>query len=88
MLSNTVVKGFDGTQFRVDAPKVLKINTQEVTRPQFQEHIEAIAKAKGARQLFHSTGGEHISSNDLFKRRALIEKRDQIKKMEEEKSQV
>ena len=37
--------------------------------------------------MFHATGGEHISSNDFFKSRALIEKSAQIKKMEEEKSQ-
>ena len=80
-------KGLDGSQFRLDAPRVLKTNTQVVTRPQSQERIKAIAKAKGSGQLFHATGGEHISSNDFFKSRALIEKSAQIKKMEEEKSQ-
>ena len=54
--------------------------------PQTHERIEVIAKAKEAGQLFHATAGEHISSNDFFKSRALIEKRVQIKKMENEKS--
>ena len=80
-------KGFDGSQFRLDAPRVLKTNTQVLTRPQTQERIEAIAKAKGAGQLFHVTGGEHISSNDFFKSRALTEKKEQVEKMEQEKSQ-
>ena len=37
--------------------------------------------------MFHVTGGEHINLNDFFESRALIEKRDQIKNMEEEKLQ-
>ena len=78
-------KGFDGDQLRLEAPKIKKVITKPVTRPQSAARIQAIASAKAAGQMFHATGGEHLNSDDYFKSRALIERTSTIKQIETDK---
>jgi len=47
--------------------------------------IEAIQKAKGAGQLFHTIGGTHLNSNEFFQARALETRLEDAQKMEDNK---
>lgn len=81
-------KGFDGLQFRINAPNVVKQKTLAVTRPQTKERLEAIVEAKSAGGIFHATGGEHLNSDDYFKSRALIKRRKEIEEFEKKKKEI
>jgi hypothetical protein len=50
-----------------------------------QERVLAIKNAKTAGQLFHVTGGCHLNSDDFFCARALTERDQNIKDMEQRK---
>ena len=72
----------------MNAPKVVKMKTQVFTRPQSDERIEAISKAKATGQSFHVTGGGHINSDDYFKSRVLLEMMARIKELEADKVRI
>ena len=55
---------------------------------QTKARIEAIAAAKSAGRFFHATGGSHLNSYDYFKSRVLLQRKEQIKKLEKEKEDV
>ena len=67
MLQYIDLNGFDGKEFRLNAPRITKANTTTVTVPQTKALIEAIAAAKAAGQFFNATGGSHLNSDDYFK---------------------
>ena len=53
--------------------------------PQIKACIEAIAVSKDVGQLFYSTGGSHLNSDDHFKSRVLLQRKDLIKELEKDK---
>ena len=72
----------------MDAPKIVKQKDLVVTRPHALERIQAIVDAKGAGEIFHGTGGEHLNSDDYFKSRALIKRSICIKELEKGKEEI
>ena len=79
------LKGFDGKEFRLNAPRISKAKTTTVNVPQTKARIESIAAAKAAGQFFHATGGSHLNSDDYFKSWVLLQRKDKIKELEKEK---
>ena len=67
------------------APRVLQSKTLATTRSQNFEQVMAIADIKAAGQIFHTTGGPHLNSNDFFKSRDLLDRRLRIKDLQDEK---
>lgn len=57
--------GCDGSQLWIDVPKQ-SAKQFELTVPNSKERVEAIQRAKNAGQLFHSTQGHHLNSDDFF----------------------
>ena len=56
--------------------------------PQKKARIEAIAAAKAAGQFFHAMGGSHLNSDDYFKSRVLLQRKERIKDLEKDKEDV
>ena len=56
--------------------------------PHTKAHIESIAAAKDAGQLFHATGGSHLNSDDCFKSRVLLQQKERTKELEKEKEDL
>ena len=56
--------GFDGSAFKVQIQK--KKEPKKMTVRHSQERIDAIAKATTHGQHFHVTGGDHLTSDDIF----------------------
>jgi hypothetical protein len=42
-------------------------STKVITNPHTQERIELLSEAKKHGQIFAATGGDHLTSNDMFK---------------------
>ena len=61
------LKGFDGKEFRLKAPRITKLKTTTVTVPHTKARIEAISTDKSARKFFHAMGGSYLNSDDYFK---------------------
>ena len=72
--------GYDGSQLRIDAPR--KKKAPPLTQPFTLERQEAILKAKSAGQLFHATGGTMLNSDDMFRARALSQRKKEIDELE------
>ena len=68
--------GFDGSQLKLKAPR--RKTKQQLTAPHSKECLEAIQAAKTAGQLFHVTGGTMLSSEDMFRARALDSNKKEI----------
>lgn len=82
------LKGYDRQQLRLNVPKVVRMKTQVVTKPQSDECIEAISKVKAADQLSPVTVGGHIVSDDYFKSQVLLESTVRIKELELDKVRI
>ena len=65
----------------INAPRITKSKTATVTVHQKKACIEAIAVAKSTGRSFHATGGSYINSDDYFKSRVLLQRKDQIKEL-------
>ena len=81
-------KGFDGHRLILNAPKFAKMKTQAVTKPQSEDHIEAISNEKAAGQSFHVTIGEYTKFDYYFKSWLLLESTACIKKLEAQKVRI
>ena len=82
------LKGFNGKDFWLNAPRITKAKTTTVTVPQTKARIEAIAVTKSTGQFFHATGGSHLNSGEYFKIRVLLQCKEWIKELEKEKEGV
>jgi len=81
-------KGYDGSQFKIHAPRLVKSKTLATTKPQNFEWVKEIADSKAAGQMFYTTGGQHLNSDDFFKSRALLDRRLHIKELQYEKNAI
>ena len=77
--------GFDGSQFRMDAPK-RSVKKYKLTEPHSKERIKAIQKASTAGKMFHATHGQHLNLDDFFEARAKTTRDKEIIELEKEKS--
>jgi hypothetical protein len=75
--------GFDCSRLRINAPT--RSVVAAVTEANSKERVLAIKAAKTAGQLFHATGGNHLNSDDFFRAKALAERDQAIKEMEQRK---
>ena len=77
--------GFDGNKLRRDAPT--RTTFVAVTEPHSKERIQAIKKAKAAGQMYFAIGGRHLNSQEFFQAKALEQREEALRKMEEKKKQ-
>ena len=56
--------GYDGSAFKVEIIK--REEPKQVTVRHSKERVNALVDAKSIGAVFHATGGEHLTSNDMF----------------------
>ncbi len=59
--------GFQGHFLKAELKKKPEVNESLVTVPNSKERVEALAKASTHGAIFAVTGGEHFTSDDMFK---------------------
>jgi hypothetical protein len=57
--------GYNGDHMKLTAKPAA--STKVITNPHTQEWIELLSEAKKHGQIFAATGGDHLTSNDMFK---------------------
>jgi hypothetical protein len=72
--------GYDGSQLQIDAPR--KKKATPLTQSYTKERQEAILQAQTAGQLFHATGGTMLNLEDIFRARASLSQKKEIKELE------
>jgi len=77
--------GFDGMALRKTAP--VRKRTPAVTAPQSRERVLAIKKRKTAGNHFHTTGGQHLNSDEFFQAQALQEREKEFAALEKTEKQ-
>ena len=82
------LKGFNGKSFGLNTPRITNAKTITVTVPQTKARIEAVAAAKYAGQFFHAMGGSHLNSDDYFKSRVFLQRKERIKELQKEKEDL
>ncbi len=76
--------GYDGSVLACTLNE--KKVTAPVTRPNIQQRIEILAKARTHRALFHASGGGHITHDDFFKSMQISVREKEMKMIEKEKA--
>ena len=82
------LKVFNGKEFGLNTPRITKAKTITVTVPQTKVRIEAVDAAKYAGQFFHAMGGSHLNSDDYFKSRVFLQRKERIKELMKDKEDV
>jgi hypothetical protein len=77
------LNGYDGSKLLKKAPT--RTRYVAVTKPQSNERIQAIKRAKTAGQMFYATGGKHVNTNEFFKAKKLLSNDALIKALEDKK---
>ena len=77
------LNGYDGSKLLKKAPT--RTRYVAVTKPQSNERIQAIKRAKTAGQMFYATGGKHVNTNEFFKAKKLLSNDALIKALEAKK---
>ncbi len=75
--------GYDGSLLRATLRK--QKENVAVTVPHSRERLEALAAASTHGAFFAATGGEHLTSDDVFKQAELMKRKETITKLEKDK---
>ncbi len=73
--------GFNGHLLKAVLRKKKEVNMGLVTVPHTKEHVEALAKASTHGAVFAVIGGDHFTSDDMFKVAELPAKKDKIEQL-------
>ena len=76
--------GYNGDHMKLTAKPAP--STKVITNPHTQERIELLSEAKKHGQIFAATGGDHLTSNDMFKAIELKRRKILRDRLEKEKT--
>ncbi len=78
-------RGFKGQFLKAELKKKKEVGVALVTVPNLRERVEALAKASTHGAIFAVTGGEHFTSDDMFKAAELPARKARIAALKKEK---